>query len=132
MRQSGASLGGEKSGHVILLQHASTGDGVVTALATMQVMARRGRPLSELAAEIPLFPQQQRAVLVRHKDRWLADASLTAAIAEVEAELRGQGRVLVRPSGTEPALRIMIEGEDEARVSTLADQLAALAGERLN
>jgi len=71
-------------------------------------------------------------VRVRHKEQWDADARLAAAVVDAEAELVGRGRVLVRPSGTEPALRIMIEGEDEARVAQLADALAALAVERLN
>jgi phosphoglucosamine mutase len=79
-----------------------------------------------------LFPQQQRAVPVRHKDQWEADLTLAEAVRQAELELDGRGRVLVRPSGTEAALRIMIEGEDVARVTQLADGLAALAAERLN
>nr|MBA2557825.1 phosphoglucosamine mutase [Chloroflexota bacterium] len=128
----GAGLGGEKSGHVIVMEHTTSGDGIVTALEVLNVMARRGRPLSELAAAIPLFPQQQRAVPVRHKDQWEADLTLAEAVRQAELELDGRGRVLVRPSGTEAALRIMIEGEDVARVTQLADGLAALAAERLN
>jgi len=132
MLVAGAGLGGEKSGHVIVAEHTTSGDGIVTALETLSILARSGRTLSELAASIPLFPQQQRTVRVRHKEQWEADARLAAAVRDAEAELAGRGRVLVRPSGTEPALRIMIEGEDEARVGQLADGLAALAVERLN
>jgi phosphoglucosamine mutase len=132
MLVAGAGLGGEKSGHVIVAEHTSSGDGIVTALETLAILARAGRPLSELAARIPLLPQQQRTVRVRHKEQWEADARLAAAVVDAEVELVGRGRVLVRPSGTEPALRIMIEGEDEARVAQLADALAALAVERLN
>jgi len=132
MLVSGAGLGGEKSGHVIVLEHTTSGDGIVTALETLGVMRRTGLRLSELAARIPLYPQQQRTIPVRHKDGWQADRRLAAAVQDAQAELRDRGRVLVRPSGTEPALRIMIEGEDAARISELADMLAQLAADRLN
>ena len=129
---SGAGVGGEKSGHVIIREHTSSGDGIVTALEVLGIMARTGRRLSELADDVPLYPQQQRAITVRHKDQWEADRQLVAAVRAAEAELAGRGRVLVRPSGTEPVLRIMVEGEDPARVLALADALSALAAERLN
>jgi phosphoglucosamine mutase len=132
MLVSGAGLGGEKSGHVIVLEHATSGDGIVTSLEVLGVMHRTGRRLSELAAEIPLYPQQQRAVPVRLKDTWQADRRLLAAVQDAQRELEGKGRVLVRPSGTESALRIMIEGEDATRIAELADMLAGLAAERLN
>ena len=132
MLVSGAGLGGEKSGHVIVAEHANAGDGIGTALEVLGILARRGRRLSELVDTIPLYPQQQRSVRVRHKDQWDADSLLTAAVRAAEAELMPGGRVLVRPSGTEPVLRIMVEGEDESVVSSLADGLAALATERLN
>jgi phosphoglucosamine mutase len=132
MHVADAQLGGEKSGHVIIRDHASAGDGLVTALELLDVIARSGRPLSELAAEITLYPQQQRAVAVRHKELWEADPAFAEAVATAQAEIDGHGRVLVRPSGTEAALRIMVEGEDESLVSAVADRLAALAGERLN
>jgi phosphoglucosamine mutase len=132
MLVSGAGLGGEKSGHVIVSDQTTSGDGIVTALEVLGIMARTGRSLSELAARIPLYPQEQRAVPVRHKEQWDADVRLADAVAAAEAELAGKGRVLVRPSGTEAALRIMIEGEDAARIRTLADELSALAAERLN
>jgi phosphoglucosamine mutase len=95
-------------------------------------MAARSASLAELAAEIPMLPQQQRAVTARHKDQWEGDPALQRAIATAGARLGSAGRVLVRPSGTEPALRVMVEGPDEALVLELADSLAALAGERLN
>ena len=127
-----AGLGGEKSGHVIIREHTTSGDGIVTALEVLRVMRASGAGLAELATRIPLLPQQQRAVRVRHKDQWEADARLGAAIRAAIAELGSHGRVLVRPSGTEPALRVMVEGEDEALVARLADTLASLAEERLN
>jgi phosphoglucosamine mutase len=132
MQVSGAGLGGEKSGHVIVLEHTTSGDGIVTALEVLRVMTRAGRPLAELAARIPMLPQQQRAVKARHKDQWEGDREILAAIREAEARLGGAGRVLVRPSGTEPALRVMVEGPDADLVAELADTIAALAGERLN
>jgi len=128
----GAALGGEKSGHVIIGEHTNAGDGIVTALEILSIVARTGRPLSALAADIPLFPQQQRTIHVRHKDQWEADPTFARAVVDARTSLDGVGRVLVRPSGTEPALRIMVEGEDAARVSAVADQLATLAVERLN
>jgi len=132
MLVSGAGVGGEKSGHVIIREHTSSGDGIVTALEVLDIMTRTGRTLSELAARIPLFPQEQRTIPARHKDQWEGDLLLVEAVRNAEAELSGRGRILVRPSGTEPALRIMVEGEDAARVLALADALAALAKERLN
>ncbi|OGO56749.1 MAG: phosphoglucosamine mutase [Chloroflexi bacterium RBG_16_69_14] len=132
MQVSGAVLGGEKSGHVIILEHTTSGDGIVTALEVLGVMAGRSAGLAELASAIPMLPQQQRAVRARHKDHWEGDAVLQRAIADASARLGTTGRVLVRPSGTEPALRVMVEGPDEALVAELADSLAALAGERLD
>jgi phosphoglucosamine mutase len=132
MQVSGAGLGGEKSGHVIVLEHTTSGDGIVTALEVLRVMCRRSAGLAELAAAIPMLPQQQRAVAARHKDQWEGDPTLLRAIAAANARLGASGRVLVRPSGTEPALRVMVEGPDAALVAELADSLATLAGERLN
>jgi phosphoglucosamine mutase len=130
MLVSGAGLGGEKSGHVIIREHTNSGDGIVTALEVLGILARSGRPLSELAAAVPLDPQEQRTVRVRHKE-WRADRVLSAAVTAAEQELAGEGRVVVRASGTEPALRVMVEGRDPGTVLRLADQLARLAAERL-
>jgi phosphoglucosamine mutase len=132
MLVNGAGLGGEKSGHVIILEHTSSGDGVVTALEVLAVMARTGRSLADLATQIPMLPQQQRAVPARHRDQWEGDPAIRKAIAAAEARLGPGGRVLVRPSGTEPSIRVMVEGSSSDLVVELADQLAALAGERLN
>jgi phosphoglucosamine mutase len=132
MQVSGAGLGGEKSGHVIILEYTTSGDGIVTALEVLRVMTRAGRPLAELASRIPMLPQQQRAVQARHKDQWEGDPALQRAIREAERRLGEGGRILVRPSGTEPALRVMVEGPDADLVTELADSIATLAGERLN
>ena len=132
MLVNGAGLGGEKSGHVIILEHTSSGDGIVTALEILGVMTRSGRSLADLAAQVPMLPQQQRAIPARHKDQWEGDPVIRKAIARAESRLGAAGRVLVRPSGTEPAIRVMVEGPDSDLVVELADELAALAGERLN
>jgi phosphoglucosamine mutase len=132
MQVAGAGLGGEKSGHVIVREHTTSGDGIVTALEVLRVMTAAGRPLASLAEAIPLLPQQQRAVRVRHKDQWEGDPVLQRAIRDANARLGSAGRILVRPSGTEPALRVMVEGPDAAVVSELADALAAVANERLH
>jgi phosphoglucosamine mutase len=129
---SGAGLGGEKSGHVIILEHTTSGDGIVTALEVLSVMTRTGSTLADLASQVPMLPQQQRTIPARHKDQWEGDPAIRKAIAAAEARLGSTGRVLVRPSGTEPAIRVMVEGADADLVSELADRLAALAGQRLN
>jgi phosphoglucosamine mutase len=132
MLVSGAGLGGEKSGHVIVREHSTSGDGIVTALELLRVMTTAGSGLDALASRIPLLPQQQRAIRVRHRDQWENDEVILAAIAEAEGRLAPHGRILVRPSGTEPVLRVMVEGRDADVVSELADAIAALAGERLH
>ncbi|TME12182.1 MAG: phosphoglucosamine mutase [Chloroflexi bacterium] len=132
MQVEGAGLGGEKSGHVIVREHTTSGDGLVTALEVLRVTTAARRPLAELAEQIPLLPQEQRAVIVRHKEQWEGDPALQRAIADAEARLGSGGRVLVRPSGTEPALRVMVEGSDRELVRELADGLSALAEQRLH
>jgi phosphoglucosamine mutase len=132
MQVSGAGLGGEKSGHVIVREHTTSGDGLVTALEVLRVTTAARRSLAELAERIQLLPQEQRAVKVRHKEQWEGDPALLRAIADAEARLGSGGRVLVRPSGTEPALRVMVEGSDRDLVRELADGLSALAEHRLH
>jgi phosphoglucosamine mutase len=132
MQVSGAGLGGEKSGHVIIREHTTSGDGLVTALEVLRVITATGTRLADLAERIPLLPQEQRAVRVRHKEQWEGDAVLRRAIADAERRLGTGGRVLVRPSGTEPALRVMVEGGSTDLVRELADGLSGLAEQRLN
>jgi phosphoglucosamine mutase len=132
MLVSGAGLGGEKSGHVIVREHSLSGDGIVTAIELLRVMTAADVGLGELAGAIPLLPQAQRAIRVRHRDQWENDDVLRQAIADAEERLAPHGRVLVRPSGTEPVLRVMVEGADAAAVVELADAITALAGERLH
>ena len=116
MLVSGAGLGGEKSGHVIIREHTTSGDGIVTAIELLRVMTAARAGIAELATAVPLLPQQQRAIRVRHRDQWEADLVLGQAIADAERRLAPHGRVLVRPSGTEPVLRVMVEGPDAATV----------------
>jgi len=132
MLVSGAGLGGEKSGHVIVREHTMSGDGILTAIELLRVMTLAATGLGELAAAIPLLPQQQRAIRVRQRDQWEADDVLQRAIADAETRLAPHGRILVRPSGTEPVLRVMVEGADAADVAAIADAITALAGERLH
>ncbi len=132
MLVSGAGLGGEKSGHVIIREHTTSGDGIVTALELLRVMTAAGAGLADLARAIPLLPQQQRAIRVHHRDQWENDDVLRDAISAAQDRLGPRGRVLVRPSGTEPLLRVMVEGDDADVVLELADTIAALAGERLH
>jgi len=125
-------LGGEKSGHVIVLERTMTGDGIVTALEVLAVMTSTGRSLADLAKQIPMLPQQQRAVPARHKDQWEGDPVIRRAITKAESRLGSSGRVLVRPSGTEPAIRVMVEGSDEALVAETGRRTRGSCRERLN
>ena len=127
MLRHGYTIGGEQSGHVILSEHLSTGDGMATALAVLRVMAETGRELSDLAGELVTFPQTLVNVRVREKKDVATVPEIAAAVARVEAALDGRGRLLVRYSGTEPLLRIMIEGEDQATVQAWAEEIAEAA-----
>jgi len=123
MRADGLGLGGEQSGHVLLLEHATTGDGILTALALLSRMAATGKPLADLAAVMVRLPQV--LVNVRVRDRDQAMALISARAEAAGAELDGTGRVLVRPSGTEPVIRVMVEAETEERARAIADDVAA-------
>jgi phosphoglucosamine mutase len=124
MLAGGFALGGEQSGHVILAEHLPTGDGMATALAVMRVMAATGRELADLASALRTYPQTLVNVRVREKAPIETVPAISAAIARVEAALDGRGRVLVRYSGTEPLLRVMIEGEDQQTVQAWAEEIA--------
>jgi phosphoglucosamine mutase len=133
MERSGAMLGGEQSGHVIFRDRATTGDGLLTAIElTKTLRAADGATLSQLAARIPKLPQVMINSAVRHKDQWQIDPEFGAAVSQATNVLRGRGRILVRPSGTEPKLRIMVEGDDFEEISEIARGLARLAESRLN
>ncbi len=124
MRRGGYALGGEQSGHIIFLDHNTTGDGLLTGLQVLAIMKRKGRPLSELADCMERFPQVLVNVAVSEK-RPIEDlADFQKKLSSVEQELGNRGRVLIRYSGTEAKARVMVEGEDERRVNELANELA--------
>ena len=131
MLRGGYVLGGEQSGHIILTEHLPTGDGLATALAVLRVMVESGRELQDLAGELVTYPQTLLNVRVREKQPVEAVPALKQAIARVESALDGRGRVLIRYSGTEPLLRIMIEGEDLAQVQSWAEQIAEVVRDTL-
>jgi phosphoglucosamine mutase len=124
MLRGGYALGGEQSGHVIFGEHNTTGDGIVTALQVLAVMVRAGKPLSELAACMPRFPQVLENVPVRRRADLEALPTVQAQIREAEGALAGVGRVLVRYSGTEPLARVMVEGPDETIIRHWAGEIA--------
>ncbi|GAA1171411.1 phosphoglucosamine mutase [Ornithinimicrobium humiphilum] len=132
MRAHGYSLGGEQSGHVIMLDHGTTGDGVLTALALARRVVSSGTPLGELAAVMTRMPQVLVNVKGVDKNRVESDEALQAEVAAVEAELGDTGRVLLRKSGTEPVVRVMVEADTENRAQEYADRLSAVVRERLS
>ena len=121
----GWRLGGESSGHLLSLDRHTTGDGIVSALQILQAVQRAGRTLPELLADVTLFPQTLLNVRLADGVDWKTHAGLAAARQAVEAELGAEGRVLIRPSGTEPVLRIMVEARDAAQARNCADRMAA-------
>jgi len=124
MREGQFVLGGEQSGHLILLDHATTGDGLLTGLQLLAVMARTGRPLHELARVMTRYPQVLVNVPVEDKAEVAASADLAAAVSAARSELGASGRVLVRPSGTEQAVRVMVEALDGGQAKRVAGVLA--------
>ncbi|GAV25676.1 phosphoglucosamine mutase [Carboxydothermus islandicus] len=125
MLKNGAIIGGEQSGHIIFLDHNTTGDGIITALQLMQVIVAEGKKLSELAQEMPKFPQVLKNVRVLDKEKIMTAEELAKAIARGEKKL-GEGRILVRPSGTEPLIRVMAEGADAKLTEEVVDEIIAV------
>lgn len=125
MRQEGIVLGGEQSGHIIFLEDTTTGDGLLTALRLLGVMRKTGKPLSTLAAVMPRFPQVLRNVRVHEKEGVAGDPRVQAAVTAAESRLAGRGRIFIRPSGTEPVIRVMVEGPDRQEVEEAAAAVAA-------
>jgi len=123
MRKSGAVIGGEKSGHIILSDHTTTGDGMVTALQVLSIMAQTGKKLSELASEMREFPQLLVNVKVLERDGWENKPRIAAAIKHAVQTLGSGGRVVVRPSGTEKLIRVMAEGPDQDQLETLVGDI---------
>ncbi|EOT4865114.1 TPA: phosphoglucosamine mutase [Streptococcus pyogenes] len=126
MRSSGYNLGGEQSGHVIIMDYNTTGDGQLTAIQLAKVMKETGKSLSELAAEVTIYPQKLVNIRVENsmKDRAMEVPAIANIIAKMEDEMAGNGRILVRPSGTEPLLRVMAEAPTDAEVDYYVDTIA--------
>ena len=126
MRQTGCQIGGEQSGHIIFLNHTTTGDGILSSLQLVQAVLMSGKKPSELSDEIEIYPQVLKNARVKNenKKRYGSDEGIRAEIQKIEEEMEGQGRVLIRPSGTEPLVRVMIEGQDIERITKLAEKLA--------
>ena len=128
MLETGCVIGGEQSGHIIFLEHTTTGDGILSSIQLVKAVLSSGKKLSELADEIKIYPQ----VLVNakinndYKKTYGKDEEVAMAIAAIEAKMEGNGRVLIRPSGTEPLVRVMLEGNDTELIRSLAEDLAAL------
>ena len=128
MLQNGYNIGGEQSGHIIFLDDNTTGDGLLSALHLLQVMVETGRKLSDLAAVMEVLPQALvNAKVPNHKkDKFMEYAEISDAIKKVEERFGGEGRVLIRPSGTEPLVRVMIEGKNQEEIDSEAKKLADL------
>ncbi len=131
MRAGGYVLGGEQSGHIIMLDHATTGDGVLTGLQLLAQVAATGKPLAELAGVVTRLPQVLLNVQGVDKSRAATDVELLAAVAAAQAELGEAGRILLRPSGTEPLVRVMVEAVSHEVAETVATRLAQVVRERL-
>ncbi|OAS13338.1 phosphoglucosamine mutase [Paenibacillus oryzisoli] len=131
MRSGGYNLGGESSGHIILLDNSTTGDGMLSALQLLQVMIQEGKPLSELVSPVVKFPQLVVNVRVMNKYKLEGNRRIDAVIRQVESEMAGRGRVLVRPSGTESLVRVMAEGPDERELSGYVEGIVEVVKEEL-
>ena len=131
MNANGFALGGEQSGHVIMSEYATTGDGVLTALHVAAQVVTSGRDLADLAAVMKRLPQVMINVKGVNKARAGIDPEVNAAVTAAGRELGTSGRVLLRPSGTEPVVRVMVEAETEEKAAEVAERLASIVKERL-
>jgi len=122
MRSSGCNVGGEQSGHIILSDHATTGDGLVAGLQVLAALIERGKPASEILRQFDPVPQFLKNVRYEGGDP-LTNAAVKARIAEAEKQVDGRGRLVIRKSGTEPLIRVMAEGDDAAEVEALVDSI---------
>ncbi|MDO4477882.1 MAG: phosphoglucosamine mutase [Lachnospiraceae bacterium] len=129
MNANGYSLGGEQSGHIIFSRYAATGDGLLTALMVMEAMLTRNAPLSYLTQPVKIYPQVLVNVRVKDKNKARENEKMKAAVAAVDEQLNGNGRILVRESGTEPLIRIMVEAETDELCRSLADSVAVVLKE---
>jgi phosphoglucosamine mutase len=126
MLASGAILGGEDSGHIILLDHHTTGDGILAAVQLLAVMRMRGEPLSRLAGSMTVFPQTLMNVAVKHKPDIFDIPEINQTVKSIENSLKGKGRVLVRYSGTQPVCRVMVEASTEEEADRYCQRIAEI------
>ncbi|MEQ2529688.1 phosphoglucosamine mutase [Robertmurraya yapensis] len=131
MKKSGFNLGGEQSGHIIFLDYNTTGDGLLTGLQLVNIMKMTKKPLSELANEMEKFPQKLVNIRVTDKYHVTDNEKVKAIITEVEEEMNGNGRILVRPSGTEPLVRVMAEAPTEEQCASYVERIAAVVKEEM-
>jgi phosphoglucosamine mutase len=131
MLARGLSLGGEQSGHVIFSEYLFTGDGLCTALNVLRTVALSGRTLSSLAGDLQTYPQVLLNVRVREKTDLQSVPAIASTIARVQAHVAGQGRLLVRYSGTEPLLRVMLEGKDQREIQQWAQDIVDVVKQHL-
>ncbi len=129
LTEKGWLYGGENSGHILALDRHTTGDGTIAALQVLAALREAGGDLRSLLGELVLYPQKLINVPIRKDFPWKTDARIGAGLSKVEARMNGRGRVLLRASGTEPLLRVMVEGEDAAEVAAMAEQLAQVIRE---
>jgi len=124
MRKGDYNLGGEQSGHIVMMDYNTTGDGLLTGIQLASIIKMSGKPLSELAAQMKKYPQSLINVRVTDKYNVEKNEDVKAEIAKVEAEMNGEGRILVRPSGTEPLVRVMVEASTDDNANRYAEQIA--------
>lgn len=124
MRKSGYILGGEQSGHLIFLEHITTGDGMLSGIQLLNIMQEKRKPLSELVKDLVIYPQKMINIRVTDKHKVTENAAVEQVIKQVEEEMAGKGRVLVRPSGTEPLVRVMAEAEDANRIDEWVERIS--------
>lgn len=132
MRKGGYNLGGEQSGHIIFLDHNTTGDGMLTAVQLLRVVKEKGQTLSDLTRIMTKYPQLLTNVPVKNKEGWDQNSAIRSAVESVEKALGNEGRVLVRPSGTESLIRVMAEGPDEELLKKYVNQIAEEVRNQLN
>ncbi|WHE07600.1 phosphoglucosamine mutase [Thermoanaerobacterium thermosaccharolyticum] len=134
MARNGYSIGGEQSGHIIFLDHNTTGDGEITALKVAELLVSSGKKLSELSGVMVSYPQVLINAKVKNelKHKYMDDKDIAREINKLEKEMQGEGRVLIRPSGTEPLVRVMVEGKDQEKIESMAKELASLIEKKLN
>ncbi|MER2175776.1 MAG: phosphoglucosamine mutase, partial [Carnobacterium sp.] len=131
MRKNGYNFGGEQSGHMVFLDYNTTGDGILSGIQLLNVMKETGKKLSELAAEVQTYPQKLVNIRVSDKNGAMDVPAIKEIIEEVESEMNGDGRILVRPSGTEPLLRVMAEAPTQEKVNLYVDRIASVVKQEI-